>query len=149
MAGAVKTLSFAVRQPGIPECGGVIYLKTSFGDLRAEYLSGSELKKPDATWSYTFLIQEDDLPGALLLEEVNNSIIVDPFWECYSAQLCDTEEDECEAVRRIGCFDTVEILETLGENDFVAILQHDEACDVFCLAAMNPYDFVAQASTPA
>lgn len=148
MAGAVKTLTFAVRQPGIPECGGVVYLKTSEGDLRAEYLSGSELKKEDATWSYSFLIQEDDLPGTLTLDEVTNSIIVSPFWECYTERDCDDEEDECEAVRRIGCFDNVEIIETLGENDYVAILQHDETCDVFCLAAMNPYEFVAQSSTP-
>lgn len=148
MAGAVKTLSFASRQPGIAECG-VIFLQTDLGPVRAEYLPGSETKQDEGYWSYQFLIQEDDLNGGQTLADIKNCNIVDPFWECNNC--CgdeEDEEDECASVRRIGCFDNIEIIEALGENDYVAVLRHDEDCDVFCLAAMNPYDFVAAGSTP-
>jgi hypothetical protein len=44
MATYTKTLSFAQRQE-IPESGNVVDLKFLAGDLRAEYLSGTEMKK--------------------------------------------------------------------------------------------------------
>lgn len=146
MAGAVKTLTFTERQTGIAPCG-VVFLHTDLGPVRAEYLSGSELKV-DTGWSYQFLIQEEDLNGGQLLTDIQNCNIVDPFWECNDCCGDDEDEDDCEAVRRIGCFDNIEIIEELGDNDFVAILRHNEECDVYCLAAMNPYDFVAAGLTP-
>lgn len=147
MAGAVKIITFAERQPGIPECGGVVYLKFTEGDVRAEYLSGSELKDDDlGTWSYQFLVQADDLVGSLTFNDIKNCNLIEPYWDCVSSCCDDEQEDECEEVRRIGCFENIEIIETLGENDYAAVLRHNEECDTFCLAAMDPYQFVSQAS---
>lgn len=145
MAGAVKTFTFAARQPEIAECG-VVFLKFTEGDLRAEYLSGSEVKNEDGTWSYQFLIQEDDLPAGLTLDEAASCNVIAPYWSCVTEEE-EEEGDDCQ-YRTIRCFDDIPIIEGFGENDMIPILQHDEDCDTWCLAAMNPYDFVSQASTP-
>ncbi len=79
MAGTAVTITFLARQDGIPVCG-VVNLKFTEGDLRAEYLSGSETLTNDAEWSYMFLVQEDDLPAGLTLSEVQTCNIIAPLW---------------------------------------------------------------------
>jgi len=129
MAGALRTLKFATRQADIPVCV-VVNLKFAEGDLRAEYISGSEVQTGDGAWAYAFLINELDLPGALTLADVQNCNIISPFWECPEASA--PSEDECPA-RQIICFNAVDEIEDLGANDYISVLHFDETCDQWCL----------------
>ena len=133
MAGAVKTLKFATRQADIPACV-VISLKFAEGDLRAEYISGSEIQTSDGAWAYAFLINELDLPGGLVLSDVQNCNIVDPYWECPAAE--PVPEDECPA-RQIVCFQSVDEVVSLGDDDFITVLRFDETCDQWCLRRVS------------
>lgn len=137
MAGAIKKLSFASRQADIALCR-VVNLKFAEGDLRAEYVPASELNN-DGTWEYQFLVQEEDLPGALTLDDVKNCNIIEPYWACVDAE--SEEEDACQ-LRAIRCFDDIPIITELGETDYVAIMRHNVECDTWCLNMMAPYTFV-------
>jgi hypothetical protein len=145
MAGAVKTLSFFERQADIPVCR-MVYLKFAEGDVRAEYLSGSETHV-DTTWQYTFLVQEEDLVGSLTLADIKECNIISPYFECFDEEAEEPDPEDCPA-RQIRCFDAIPIIDTLVPGDHVAILRHDEECDTFCLAAMSPYEFFEQAAEP-
>lgn len=129
MAGAAKDLSFAQRQESIPACG-VILLKMAEGDVRAEYLSGSELQNEDGSWRYSFLVNEADLPGGVELEDVREANIIEPYWECPEAE--EVPEDECPA-RTIRCFEAIEDAVEIEDDDFIGVLRFDEECDVWCL----------------
>lgn len=146
MAGAVKTIKFATRQAEIRSCD-LVNLKVSAGNVPSEYIPGSELHNDDGTWSYQFLIQEEDLPGSTTLQDINECALVEPFWACAEADEEEEEAEEC-ATRSITCFDALEVIETLAEGDMVAIVRHDEECDTYCLGMMNPYDFAEQTQNP-
>lgn len=143
MAGTVFTATFAARQGGIPECG-IVNLKYTEGDLRAEYLSGSEQENADGFWEYTFLIQEEDLPGGLTLAEASNPCnIIAPLWSCLADDEIEASEELCRT-RVISCFSGLEVIETLEEGDYVAILRYDPECDIYCLKLMDPVTFKEQ-----
>lgn len=146
MAGAAKTITFASRQMAIAGCG-IINLKFAEGDLRSEYISGSEVHNDDGSWSYTFLVQEEDLPGSLLLADVKSCNIVEPYWTCFSDDEEAIEDEECE-IRNVSCFSAPELIETLTVDDFVPVLRHNLECDTYCLGMMNAYDFSVQSQTP-
>lgn len=142
MAGATKTITFAARQDGIAVCG-VINLKFVEGDVRAEYVAGTEEENDDTSWSYDFWVQEEDLPGGMTLDDVLTSNVIAPLWSCLATDEAVEEEDECEA-RSISCFDGLPLIETLEEGDYVAILRFEPECGVYCLYRMTPADFLAQ-----
>ena len=145
MAGALKTISFVSRQADIALCR-VVNLKFTEGDLRAEYVPASEVHG-DGQWSYQFLVQEEDLPGGLTLDDVVNPNLIEPYWACFEADVIDEEEDECQ-LRAVRCFDDVPIITSLEETDYVAIMRHNVECDSWCLNMMAPYDFIAEGATP-
>lgn len=142
MAGAAITITFAAREDGIPVCG-VVNLKFTEGNLRAEYLSGSEVENADLSWSYTFLVQEDDLPAGLTLSEVQTCNIIAPLWSCLATDEAIEEETECRT-RVISCFSGLEVIEQLGADDYVVIARYDAECDIFCLKVMDPVTFKEQ-----
>lgn len=142
MAGKAVTITFLVRQDGIPVCG-VVNLKFTEGDLRAEYLSGSETLTDDSEWSYMFLVQEDDLPAGLTLSEVQTCNIIAPLWSCLATDEAIEEETECRT-RVVSCFSGLPVIETLGEDDYVVIGRYDAECDIFCLKLMDPVTFKEQ-----
>ncbi len=133
MAGASRTINFAERQAGIP-VAGVINLILGAGNLRAEYTTGSEVRLDNGTWSYTFLVQEEDLPGGVLLTDSFQSLMVEPYW----ATLEESEEDAC-PTRAVICFDSIPAAEGINEGDTFLLLRHDEECDIYCLKTIT-YD---------
>lgn len=57
-----KRITFAFRMPFIPSWGSV-YLITTLGDVRAEYIPGSEAPLPPSdAWSYDFDFVDSDIP---------------------------------------------------------------------------------------
>lgn len=138
MAGQVKPLSFASRQAGIVACG-VVNLKFTEGDLRAEYLSGTEIQLTGGEWRYDFLIQEEDLPGSLTLDDVRNDNIITPYWECPVE--AEVPEEECPA-RQIVCFESIEGIEEILDTDEIAVLRFDETCNLWCLKRFPADEFL-------
>lgn len=139
MAGETKTITFAARQTGIPGCG-VVNLKFLAGDLRSEYVSGSEVDNGDTTWSYDFWVQEEDLPGSMVMDDVQTANVIAPLWSCKADDDAVIEDETCEA-RVGGCFDGLSVLEELTENDFVGIFRFNPECETYCLFVMTPEDF--------
>lgn len=143
MSAVIKTLSFAARQDELPACY-VVNLKFAEGDLRAEYVSASELQKTDGSWAYSFLINELDLPAGLTMDEVRNANIIAPYWEC--PEVTPPSEDECPA-RAITCFDSITSIDNMGEGDEVAVLVFDEECEKWCLRRISKSYFEQEAIT--
>lgn len=137
MAGFIKTLTFAERHDGIPECG-VVNLKFAEGDLRAEYVSASELQNEEGAWQYQFLIQEDDLPGGLTSNDVRNANIIEPYWECPDEVV---EEEECPA-RMITCFEDIPVAEAIIEGDEITLARFNEECQQWCLFKFPVADII-------
>jgi hypothetical protein len=137
MAGELKTLTFASRQAEIALCG-VVNLKFTEGDLRAEYVPASEVHG-DGEWLYQFLVQEEDLPGGLTLDDVSNENVIAPYWACFEEDEEEAEEDACQ-IRAVKCFDDVDILTETMEGDMMALMRHNEACDTWCMNLMSPTD---------
>lgn len=138
MAGALKTIVFDDRQEDIPSCG-IVNLKFTEGDVRAEYISGSE-EEVGGDWEYTFLVQEEDLPGGLALDDVGTAGIIDPLWSCLADDEAVEVDETCKA-RHVSCFTGLPVIETLEEGDWVVIFRYDAECDTYCLAVMEPGNF--------
>lgn len=142
MAGQTNTIVFASRQTGIPACG-VVNLKTTWGDIRAEYVSGSEIENEDSNWEYDFWVQDEDLPGGVTLGDVITANIVAPLWSCKAEDDAVEEDEDCKA--RVGaCFDSLPVLEELEEGDYVGIFRFDPVCGTYCLYIMTPADLKAE-----
>lgn len=120
MASATKTLSFASRWTDIP-VWGIVNLITAEGDIRAEYLNASE-RQSGGTWQYDFLIHEDDLPGSLTLDDVENDLLTTPFVEAFAP---------CVPVRS-RCFDDLPFVEADGYDEIIVPVFNEE-CGVWCL----------------
>lgn len=120
MPSAVKSLSFASRWTDIP-VWGIVNLKTSQGDIRAEYLNASE-RQSGSAWQYDFLIHEDDLPGTLTLDDVENDLLISPFVEAFAP---------CTPVRT-RCFDDLPFVEA-DEYDEIIVPVFNEECGVWCI----------------
>lgn len=140
MAGETKTITFALRQDDIPACG-VVNLKFTGGDLRAEYVSGSEVDN-GTSWSYDFWVQEEDLPGSMTLDDVLTANVIEPLWSCKSDDDAVVEDETCIA-RNISCFEGLPVITELAEGDFVGILRFNGDCGTHCLVLMTPDDFKA------
>lgn len=133
---ATRTITFVARQDGIPSCG-VVNLKFTDGDLRAEYKSGTEtFNEDDSTWSYQFWVQEEDLPGSMVMSDVKSGNVIAPLWSCKAEDDAEEEEDECVA-RNAPCFAGLPIIEELEEGDLVGIFRLDEECETLCLHVMD------------
>ena len=121
MASAVKTLSFASRWDNIP-LWGIVNLHTSEGAVRAEYVNASERETSGGAWNYDFLIHEEDLPGSLTLDDIENDAIISPFIEEY---------EPCEAAPT-SCFSDLPFVEA-DEYDEILVPVFDEQCGTWCL----------------
>lgn len=122
MASAVKTLTFASRWDNIP-LWGIVNLFTAEGEFRAEYVNASERENtPAGTWSYDFLIHEDDLPGALTLDGIDDDAIIAPFVE---------EMVPCEAAPS-SCFSDLPFVEAAAYDE-ILVPVFDETCGVWCV----------------
>lgn len=140
MAGATKTITFASRQADIPACG-VVNLKFTGGDVRAEYVSGSEVDN-DTSWSYDFWVQEEDLPGSMVLDDVQTSGVIAPLWSCKATDDAVVVDETCKA-RSITCFEGVPVITELAEGDFVGVFRFNGECGTYCIYVITPDDFKA------
>lgn len=123
MASAVKTLTFASRWDNIP-LWGIVLLYTSEGTIRAEYANASEREVSGGNWAYDFLIHEEDLPGALTLDDVDDNAIIAPFVE---------EMVPCAAAPS-SCFSDLPLVEGDDIGDEILVPVFDQTCGVWCLA---------------
>ncbi len=74
----VFNLTFQRRQDTIAACR-LVLLHTYYGDLRAEYVTGSETKTASGAWNYQFFVNECDLPSGLQLSGICNNVIKEPY----------------------------------------------------------------------
>lgn len=141
MAGSAAKINFASRQSGIPACR-IVYLKFNEGNVKAEYVSGSEYHEDDDTWSYSFLVQEEDLPGGLTLADIKTCNIIAPYWTCVADEEAAESENACET-RTVSCFQGLPVITELENTDMVAILRYDAECDTYCLVMITAENFKA------
>lgn len=142
MAGHIKLIQFFERKPEIPLCF-MVNLKFEAGDVLAQYQPASEVQLSNGTWQYAFYIQEEDLPGAMTMDEVANCNVVSPYFEC--AVAVEPPEEPCPS-RLFNCFEDLDILEGIQEGSYIGILEYDESCNTFCLKAYPASDFLPEAT---
>jgi len=138
-AEGVKSFKFANRQPVIARTHAV-YLVTSAGDIRAEYIPGTEdyIAGPPSYWSYQFRIIEEDLPTGFAFDDIVEAIFVSPFTKRFSSP----ETDEC-----CRCF-KAEDVEIDGDPVFIlGATEQAVACPEgttdFCTSRLTPTQLAA------
>lgn len=137
------TIQFAIRREEIVPCG-IVTLYVHLGSFQAEYVSGSEVHNDNGTWSYTFVIQSEDLPEGVEIEDIESCNLVAPYVDC------DQSPPGTCSMALVNCFANLPVVTWLSDESKVGLIIPYEECELQCLAMGDPEDFYEEppASTP-
>jgi hypothetical protein len=129
-------LKFASRVDAL-QLSTVVRLKCSFGDVRANYMSGTEIYReavPNNYWQYQFEVSNVDIPSGYTIADVTEAALVAPYVEVWGTF------DVCGD----GCFELVDIEEDADPDWIMSATEDPLNAGSFCPSRISPADLALQ-----